>query len=281
MQAANLSRYTLTEARIKNRLREGRGKGNGKDYKPWITVNDLSSKGLSVRIRGNKTGRIHHLLSDLEAKAFYKFDQDVRVLDIREQFPLDRQDTRLIAENLGFRHPRDRDSGVDVVMTSDFLLDLRQANGTDILVAVSCKYGKDTKTNGFKQKHEIERVYWCSRNIRLVLFGDELTNLLETNNQQAAYAHHSLAGLDAPHDKYFEQGAKKMLDAMQAAPQSIPLRDIWLDLANNGVLRAQDTTTIFWHLVQHGAIEFDMNREFSARTPLAKFKILRTNLNAV
>jgi len=281
MQTANLSRYILTEERIKKRLREGRGKGKGKDYKPWITVNDLSSKGLSVRIRGNKTGRIHHLLSDLEAKAFYKFDQDIRVFDIREQFPLVRLDTRLIAENLGVRHPRVRESGIDVVMTTDFLLDFRQANGTDIMVAVSCKYGKDTKTKGFKEKHEIERVYWCSRGVQLVHYGDELTNLLETNNQQAAYAHHSLDGLDAPYDKYFEQGAQKMLDAMQTASQSIPLRDIWRDLANNGVLRAQDSTTVFWHLVQHGAIEFDMNCEFSARTPLAQFKILRTTLNVV
>jgi TnsA endonuclease N terminal len=281
MQAANLSKYTLTEARIKKRLREGRGKGNGKSYKPWITVNDLSSKGLSVRIRGSKTGRIHHLLSDLEAKAFYKFDQDLRVFDIREQFPLDRQDTRTIAQNLGFGHPRDRDSGIDVVMTTDFLLDLRQADGTDINVAVSCKYGKDTKTTRFKQKYEIERKYWSSRKIQLVHFGDELTSLIDTNNRQAAYAHHSLDGLVMPCDNYFEQGAQKMLDAMQTSPQGIPLRDIWKELANNGVLRAQDSTTVFWHLVQQGAVAFDMNREFSARAPLAKFQILRTSLNAV
>lgn len=35
---------------IKNRLKEGRGTGNLKDYKPWLTIQDVASKGLATRI---------------------------------------------------------------------------------------------------------------------------------------------------------------------------------------------------------------------------------------
>lgn len=46
-----------------NKLKKGIGQGHGKDYKPWLTVRDVPSQGLSTRVRGWKTGRVHHFLS--------------------------------------------------------------------------------------------------------------------------------------------------------------------------------------------------------------------------
>ena len=42
-------------------LKEGRGQGTGADYKPWIYIHDFPSRGISARIPGRTTGRIHHL----------------------------------------------------------------------------------------------------------------------------------------------------------------------------------------------------------------------------
>lgn len=36
------SRYDWTQAKFERYVKEGRGKGRGKDYKPWITVQDGS-----------------------------------------------------------------------------------------------------------------------------------------------------------------------------------------------------------------------------------------------
>lgn len=36
----------------------GRGSGSGKDYRPWLTVRDLSSKGRSHRVMGHLTANI-------------------------------------------------------------------------------------------------------------------------------------------------------------------------------------------------------------------------------
>jgi hypothetical protein len=44
------------------------------NYQPWLRVQDVPSKGRIHRIKGCITGRVHHLLSDLEAKVFYTFD---------------------------------------------------------------------------------------------------------------------------------------------------------------------------------------------------------------
>ena len=40
-------RFEMTENKIARFVREGRGTGDGIDYKPWLTVHDLSSLGRS------------------------------------------------------------------------------------------------------------------------------------------------------------------------------------------------------------------------------------------
>lgn len=41
------SRYANTVSSIQRKLKEGRGLGRGKDYKPWLMVHDVPSRGRS------------------------------------------------------------------------------------------------------------------------------------------------------------------------------------------------------------------------------------------
>jgi hypothetical protein len=101
-------------------LKEARGQGTGADYKPWIYIHDFPSRGVSARIPGGTTGRIHHLLSRQEEYYFYILDADPDVLDIREQFPLRLTETMEIARRLNVKHPWKGD--FPFVMTTDFLV---------------------------------------------------------------------------------------------------------------------------------------------------------------
>ncbi|TVQ57973.1 MAG: hypothetical protein EA355_03075 [Rhodobacteraceae bacterium] len=113
-----------TEEKIQKRFAEGFGRGVGRDYKPWLTVGrSAPSVGSSNRSGARTTGRVHHYLSDTERNAFLIYDWAASVVDIREQFPLDRGETRAIAEAMGVRHPTYPGTAVPVVMTTDFLLD--------------------------------------------------------------------------------------------------------------------------------------------------------------
>ena len=118
-------RYDFDEAKITRYQKEGRGTGNGKEYKPWLTIHDVPSLGLASRTFGFKTGREHHCLSNLESGFLRILEWSDSVLDIREQFPLDREVTRMLAGRMGIEHPRDRRTQVDLVMTTDFLVDVR------------------------------------------------------------------------------------------------------------------------------------------------------------
>ena len=106
----------FTQEQISKRIKSGRGQGIGKDYQPWLTIQDVSSRGVS-----HKTQTVHHLLSNLELYVFLILDWSSSVKDIREQFPLNIDDTKEICLEHGLRHPSIQ--GSDQVMSSDFLID--------------------------------------------------------------------------------------------------------------------------------------------------------------
>jgi len=66
---------------------------------------DVPSRGVSHRIYSHKTQRVHHLLSNLELYVFLILDWSSSVQDIREQFPLNLDDTKEICLEHGLRHP--------------------------------------------------------------------------------------------------------------------------------------------------------------------------------
>ena len=115
---------TWNENVYRRYIREGRGQGTGADYKPWLTVRDFPSLGVVSRVKGQKTGRIYHLMSTNETSLFYSLDWSDDVLDIREQYPLlNLAEVIGIAEKARLRYPYDNKSGFPYVMTSDFFVE--------------------------------------------------------------------------------------------------------------------------------------------------------------
>lgn len=143
-------------AKYERYLSEGRGFGEGKDYKPWILVQDFSSQGTVSRISGYKSGRIHHFMSRNELYYFYILEWSDNVLDIREQYPL--HDINLamkLAKDVGIKYPCDKSSGFPYVLTCDFMITTR--NG---LKARTIKHSQELSDKRTLEKLEVERRYW-------------------------------------------------------------------------------------------------------------------------
>ena len=151
----------FTQEQISKRIKDGRGQGMGKDYQPWLTIQDVSSHGVSHRIYSHKTQRVHHLLSNLELYVFLILDWSSSVQDIREQFPLDIDDTREICLEHGLRHPCIQ--GSNQVMSSDFLIDTNNKNKPQFVIQV--KPLKELLKERTIEKLEIERRYWALKEI--------------------------------------------------------------------------------------------------------------------
>ncbi|MFL8938998.1 TnsA endonuclease N-terminal domain-containing protein [Rossellomorea oryzaecorticis] len=153
-----------TEKKIAKYIKEGRGSGELKSYKPWLTVQDVPSDGRSHRINGWKTNRIHHLLSDLERDYFYLLNWAKDVIDIREQFPLDREKTYEIASERNINHPIDSKTGTPIVLTTDFLI-TKRINGRIQYFARTIKPSELLNHPRTIEKFEIERAYWQEKDI--------------------------------------------------------------------------------------------------------------------
>jgi hypothetical protein len=155
----------INKQKIEERLKDGRGEGKGANYRPWLQIQDVPSSGLTERPKGWKTGREHHLMSQLEASYFFVLDWSQLVLDIREQFPLlPLEETQQIAEQCGYAHPTDPKTQQSVVMTTDFLITLKQ-DDCEIEHARTLKPASDLQSERTLEKLEIERRYWERRKV--------------------------------------------------------------------------------------------------------------------
>ena len=154
-----------TDSTIVRRLKEGRGMGHGKDYKPWLNIQDVPSTGQLNRITSHTVGREHQLMSELELKYLWVFDWLAQIIDIREQYPLlPQEDTINIAEALGIEHPRDPKTKDLIVVTTDFAITIDGPNGPkDRGIAV--KMASDLQDRRVIEKLEIERLYWTAAGV--------------------------------------------------------------------------------------------------------------------
>jgi hypothetical protein len=78
------SKRDWTEEKRDRYMKEGRGQGSGRDYKPWIEVSDFSSSGRVSRDLGWKSNRVHYLMSDGETRLYYLFEWSDQILGIRD-----------------------------------------------------------------------------------------------------------------------------------------------------------------------------------------------------
>lgn len=166
---------------IDRRLAEGRGHGRGGDYLPWLQIHDVASRGQANRVKSPLNGRTYHLLSQLETDWFYAFHAVSGLIDIREQFPLEIEETLEIASLLGVTHPSDPWTKEPCVATTDFVLTTR-SGPREIESAVAIKMSSDLASHRTLAKLEIERVYWSARNISWrILTESELPHALVKN----------------------------------------------------------------------------------------------------
>lgn len=173
-------KFKWSEEKIQQLQAEGRGKGKGADYQPWIEVTDFSSMGISRRKFSPKTGRVHHLLSNVEEQCFLLLEFSPQVVDIREQFPLKRDETRSLAAQCGIKHPLYPTTRVPVVLTCDFLVTVMR-DGELSLMAISCKRADGLEKPRTIELLELERRYFAEHGIpyHLVMHSDLPTAKIE------------------------------------------------------------------------------------------------------
>ena len=151
--------YAFTEATKERWEREGRGTGEDDDWSPWLRRGDFSSSGTAtIDSLFGANGREIHTLSNGERNAWMVYSSSSETCFIQEQFPHDREDSRQICRReLGIDHPRDPESQVDIVVTTDLVITVQRLGASPVRIARSVKLEKDLTSHNQAEHAELEK----------------------------------------------------------------------------------------------------------------------------
>lgn len=249
----------LNKQQIDKRLREGRGLGNGLEYKPFIYTRDVSSLGRSHRLPGSKCPRLHHLLSDLELAVFLMLDWSPKVLDIREQFPMRVDDTVRISMELGIPHASFK--GTPQVLSSDFLVDFD--NPDMPMMAFQAKYSTDLRKPETIERLMLEKRYWEEKGIPWKLVSEkELSRPVQTNIQ---WLYPANAEKDVPSDELHHYQSLFVKEFEHSPNMLLTTISQRLDMAYD----LQAGLALYWlrQLLARRVFMFDINLSYRKLTP--------------
>lgn len=264
-------KYQLNKKTILKRYNEGRGRGKGSKYKPWITIYDYPSKGRISRVKGIKTQRIHHFLSDIEKSFFFLCEWDDRIIDIQEKFPLNRLKTLEICEEANISHPISEEDEEPLVLTTDFLLTYYSKElQEEYQQAFSIQPSSSLKSLKAIELLEIQRRYWESKDIPFFIFTEKQINKVVVSNITFALSGYEIITEDNFND--FDEKIDILLKGIQIYTGS--LQQLLESLDNEFVLDNGSFLQIFKSLLAHKTIRFDMTRPFDIRNYCSDFTVI-------
>ncbi|NIA58259.1 heteromeric transposase endonuclease subunit TnsA [Bacillus pacificus] len=254
---------------IEKWIKQGRGSGIGADYKPWLKIQDVSSLGRSTRLKGIKTGRQHEFLSDLERNYFYLTEYSDFIVGIREQFPLlPLEETIVIAEELGIKHPTDPKTGESIVMTTDFLLTVDKGQGV-FEVARTVKMKDELLKERVLEKFEIEREYWQRRDIDWGIVTEEEIHKIMARNISYIYGYYDIRDYDTFQEMSSQLIEDLSLSLMQRLlNDSRSVRTITSEFDADTHLPFGSSVTLFYHLLARKIIVIDMLKPLNLEEPI-------------
>lgn len=257
-------RGTRSRGNSKNK-RRGRGTGRGQEYDPHLHVQNVPSSGRVSRVKGSKTGRLHHCLSKLEWMFFWILEWSQIVIDIREQYPLDIEETLAIAATMGIRHPVNRKTKTPVPLTTDFVVTIKTTTGP-IDQARTIKYVKHLPSTRVMEKFEIERLYWERRNIDWGIVTEREIDSTLAANIEKAFFYHDAAKLSPLSDETINRIATEL--TYKVIREDVPLKDLARDCEELLELPAGTSSKVILHLLANRRWLVDMSKPILMTKPI-------------
>lgn len=250
---------------IERRLAEGRGQGRGADYKPWIEIHDLASRGQANRVKSPLHDRTWHLHSLLETDWFYAFHALPGLKDIREQFPLNLDETIRIADQLGIMHATDPKSQEPCVVTSDFLLTFQEGL-REVEKAIAIKPSSDLASRRTLEKLGIEHAYWSARNINWRILTEKELPRIAAKNMRWLLPHIELAESGGFTTEQITRVRVAIEPDINQGNRSLVEITTWCD--DRLGLKPGSALCVTRHLIGTGVWPVDLTAEIDPRQPL-------------
>jgi hypothetical protein len=248
-----MKRKSITARKM---ITEGRGEGRLSQYKPGLRIQDVSSHGLSTRIKGWKTQREHHFLSKLELSYFFLLEWSPLVLDVREQYPLDLKETMAIAESLGIRHPTDPHTKHPVVLTTDFLITISRSMNCEEK-ARTIKPASKLSSKRVLEKFEIERIYWEEREVDWGIVTEKDIDQVIASNVEWVHPYKDQVNLSPLKENIIHRITDSLIP--QILKEDVPLNQLTDNNDINLGLTPGSSLMVVRHLIANRQLHVHMN----------------------
>ena len=180
----------------------------------------------------------------------------------------------MLAGKMGNEHPRDPRTRVDVVMTTDFMVDVR-AEGRSKTVAYAIKPAQDLEDPKTSRrtidKLELERRYWSRNHISWHLVTDRDLPKARIMNLEWLYGMRSFEHELAPHPCYWQDRCDQFLGEFQRV-RGGSIGDFFMHLEDRCQFASGEPLKVLRHLAANKKVVIDLDREFSHRD---RFDVLR------
>ena len=248
-----------TPESIQRKIREGYGRGEGLNYKPWFTGHEFASQGKYIRLLGRTIPRLYVFVSQLEADAFVIYDSMSDVVDIYEQYYLDLPITLKIADELHIRHPRIRSTLHPV--TADIVV----KRSDQSFFARSIKTSKDLDDERTVQKLNIEQSYFQRLGIDWKIVTENEINRDYVQNLQWLYYEPGFRDVLGDHPPYFQ--CQEVVYQM-LTEDHLPLYQIIPAVEDAYAFPEGTCMLIFKELVRKKRIHIDLTKPINKLDPL-------------
>lgn len=247
------------DSTLKRFLDEGRGQGE-EDYKPWLKVSDISSRGRVTRLHSKKLNRTIHLLTDSQTRYFYLLEFDDRVVSVKEQYPIlniadimDQLDESLV------KRLKNRD-GTPHVLVTTFLITAKDEKGQLHTYARSIKDRDELGKKNVLERLEIQRRWYESQNVEYAIVTPEEIPYQRSRNIEWVLPalHIEDAGLTEQEAQYF---STYIIEALHSKKESV--KGI-LDMFEHEMkLEAGLGVFLFRYLIASKQIKIDFDQEIN------------------
>lgn len=236
---------------------EGRGKGEGKDYKPLYNNQDVSPKGRTTRTKDENNGRQALALNDKELKIRKVVEFSGKIKDIKEIYPIDITETQLIASCLGIKHPVEKGKGQLRPLIISLLLTSEDDEQTTAI-----QYTSANSLTNIAIINELEIVRtWCRKNrYKFMIITDELlkSTAIENINMLHDYLRLENLGLEGIDIDEVILIEKWILEKITEYSETI--RRLCMNCAKSLDIKTEYVLSIYRHLVANRVIEFNLNQ---------------------
>lgn len=261
-----MSRYQpMTPERIARQIKAGRGQGEGENYLPWFEAPSIPSQGRLVRTISVTTGRVMHLVSELEGSIQLLADFDCSINEQYEQVLLRPELTYDIARQMRIRHVRARKGRHLVPMTTDLMFRFEDKQRGEHAVAV--KYRSEINgRRGLRTQRQlaVEEMYHLMQGRRFTVATDaDAPPLVMTNLR---WLRESLRTGSASVIEHKQSSFEKAFPRSRASHASIGQRITKAAQASN--LSFEEGVDAFRRAVWHRRIPADLNYWLRLSQPL-------------